>query len=50
MYFFSEDLRFTRLDGGTFTRGLLKILHEEYPDLMSPFKFEPPFEFVELRR
>ena len=49
VYFHFDGLEFTRLEGDSFARCLLKMLRQEYSGLERPASLEPPFEFAELR-
>jgi hypothetical protein len=49
VYFHFDGLEFTRLEGDTFSRCLLKMLRREYTGLERPSSLAPPFEFTELR-
>jgi hypothetical protein len=49
VYFHFDGLEFTRLEGDSFSRCLLKMLRGEYTGLERPSSLEPPFEFTELR-
>ena len=50
VYFHFDGLEFTRLEGDSFSRCLLKMLRQEYSGLARPSSLEPPFEFSALRR
>jgi hypothetical protein len=49
VYFYFDGLEFTRLEGDSFGRCLLKMLRQEYTGLERPSSLKPPFEFTELR-
>jgi hypothetical protein len=47
VYFHFDGLEFTRLQGDSFGRCLLKMLRQEYKGLERPSSLEPPYRFMD---